>query len=78
MLHRERIELFQGDHKEQHFEMLIDSNEASSVFLYNPETILKVGKITPDEKAENLYTQQRYEEALRLCSSSNTYLLRKI
>jgi len=32
--------------------------------MYNPETIIKVGLITDKEKAESLYIQRRYDEAL--------------
>ena len=33
-------------------------------YIYNPDTIIKVSKITDQEKAECLYLQKRYDKAL--------------
>ena len=38
-----------------------DSHDAKALYVYNPETIVKVTKITPGELAEKLYILKQYE-----------------
>ena len=45
--------------------------------MYNPETIIKVGLITDQERAESLYIQRRYSEALNFCAN-NLFMRLKI
>ena len=45
--------------------------------MYNPETIIKVGLITDQERAESLYIQRRYSEALNFCTN-NLFMRLKI
>ena len=74
----EKIELFQGKYQEYDFSFVCDPRNPSALYLYNPETIVKIERITAAEIADQYYIQKRYEESLTACPDTNTYLLSKI
>ena len=67
--HSEPLECFEGKYLDNDYNILWDPTDPSVFYMYNPETIIKIGLISDKEKAESLYIQKRYEEALTYCEN---------
>ena len=51
----EKVEIFEGIYRENEYGMAYDPFDLNVFYVYNPESIVKVTKLTDDEIATNLY-----------------------
>ena len=52
---RESLDIFQGEYEESAYAFICDPHDAKALYVYNPETIVKINMITADEIAEKFY-----------------------
>lgn len=64
------MENFEGKYLDNEYNIVCDPKSPQTFYMYNPETIIKVGLITDQERAESLYIQWRYDEAIKFCAKN--------
>ena len=71
----EELNVFQNQFADLHYNVAQDPAQTDTFYLYNPDTLIRIGVITPDERIEELYIRKRYTEALALSNEiySNPY-----
>ena len=73
------LDNFSSNFHDLHYNVAQDPATNDAFYLYNPESILRIGLISPEEKIEGLFIRQRFEDALRLSNNSyNKPMLPKI
>lgn len=58
--------MFEDYYQDLNYAMAFDQGQASVLFLYNPETIVKVQPMTVEQQVEHHLMQWRFEEASAL------------
>jgi len=54
--------------------MAFDQSQASVLFLYNPETIIKVQPMTINQQIEHHLTNKRFDEAISLINQNQLHM----
>ena len=61
MLHREKIDIFEGPYNDLYYSTANDPADKSTYYLFSPESIVKICVEDIYDKVENLYIRKQYD-----------------
>lgn len=57
-------DIFEGPFHDLHYNSVYDSADASSYYLFSPESIVRICAQSMEDKIEELYIRKQYDDAL--------------